>query len=56
MSYRIGDWFIYYVEKNQEWVARSQGNIHTFSTKKEAVNFVVNFDFEVWYHNFVGAN
>jgi hypothetical protein len=39
MSYRIGNWYVYHVEANKEWVARSQDKIHVFSRKKDAVDF-----------------
>tara|TARA_B100000989_G_scaffold54158_1_gene36315 strand:- start:7033 stop:7206 length:174 start_codon:yes stop_codon:yes gene_type:complete len=39
MSYRIGNWYVYHVEANKEWVARSQDQVHVFSRKKDAVDF-----------------
>ena len=39
MSYRIGNWYVYHVEANKEWVARSQDQVHIFSRKKDAVDF-----------------
>jgi hypothetical protein len=41
MSYRIGNWYVYHVEANKEWVARSQGKVHSFPTKKKAVEYVM---------------